>query len=112
MKINFRESIISSNFAKINFRESIISSNFAKIYFRELAILGIFTQTKVMLLRRKLGDNFRMFTDMTNYLFDTLIIWPIILYMSDLWGCLKLPSDGVSSFRFGHRKCALRIGTG
>ena len=43
-------------------------------------------------LRRKLGDGFRMFIDITKYLFDTLIR-PIILYMSDFWGCFKLPGN-------------------
>ena len=44
----------------------------------------------ITLLRRKLGVGFRMFPDTTEYLFDTLIK-PIILYMSDFWGCFKLP---------------------
>ena len=40
-------------------------------------------------LREKLGEGFRLFR---LYIFNSLIK-PIILYMSDFWGCLKLPSD-------------------
>ena len=41
-------------------------------------------------LRRKLGEIFRTYPVETTQLFDTLVK-PIILYMSDFWGCLRLP---------------------
>ena len=41
-------------------------------------------------LRRKLGENFRKYPNVTLHLFDALIK-PILIYMSDFWGCLKMP---------------------
>ena len=40
-------------------------------------------------LRNKMGEYFNRYPDVTLHLFDTLIK-PIILYMSDFWGCLPL----------------------
>ena len=43
-------------------------------------------------LRRKLGENFRKYPNVTLHLFDALIK-PILTYMSDFWGCLKMPKN-------------------
>ena len=43
-------------------------------------------------LRTKMGDLFRKHVSITIELFDTLIK-PILIYMSDFWGCLKLPKN-------------------
>ena len=43
-------------------------------------------------LRRKLGENFRKYPKVTLYLFDALVK-PILMYMSDFWGCLKMPKN-------------------
>ena len=43
-------------------------------------------------LRRKLGENFRKYPDITLYLFDALVK-PILTYISDFWGCLKMPKN-------------------
>ena len=43
-------------------------------------------------LRTKMGEYFRKYLDVTMHLFDVLIK-PIILYMSDFWGCLPLRKD-------------------
>lgn len=40
-------------------------------------------------LRRKLGNNFRKHFDISIFLFKALVM-PIILYLSDFWGCLKI----------------------
>ena len=46
----------------------------------------------LMQLRRKLGKNFRKYPEITIYLFETLVK-PVIMYMSDFWGCLKMPKN-------------------
>ena len=43
-------------------------------------------------LRRKLGLSFRKYFDISLYLFDALIK-PILMYMSDFWGCQKLQKN-------------------
>ena len=43
-------------------------------------------------LRKKLGENFRKYPEVTLYLFDALVK-PILMYMSDFWGCLKMPKN-------------------
>ena len=45
-----------------------------------------------MALKNKLGASFRDYLNDTTSLFDTLVK-PILLYGSDFWGCLKLPSN-------------------
>ena len=43
-------------------------------------------------LRRKLGENFKKYPEITFHLFDSLIK-PILMYLSDFWGCLKMPKN-------------------
>ena len=43
-------------------------------------------------LKKTMGTYFRLYPIVTLHLFDTLIK-PILLYNSDFWGCLKLPSN-------------------
>ena len=43
-------------------------------------------------LKNKMGQYFRLNTDTTLHLFDSLIK-PILLYNSDFWGCLKIPKN-------------------
>ena len=43
-------------------------------------------------LREKLGENFSKYPKVTLHLFDTLVK-PILMYMSDFWGCLKMPKN-------------------
>ena len=41
-------------------------------------------------IKTKLGIDFRKYIETTTYLYDALVK-PILLYVSDYWGCLKLP---------------------
>ena len=43
-------------------------------------------------LKNNMGRYFRLYPDVTLNLFDALIK-PILLYASDFWGCLKMPSN-------------------
>ena len=43
-------------------------------------------------LRARMGDSFKKHVDTSMKLFDALIK-PILIYMSDFWGCLKLPKN-------------------
>ena len=42
-------------------------------------------------LKNNMGHYFRLYPEVTLHLFDTLI--KPILYASDFWGCLKMPSN-------------------
>ena len=53
---------------------------------KDLKSRAIFALT---LLRSKMGEYFNKYPDITMHLFDSLIK-PIILYMSDFWGCLPM----------------------
>ena len=43
-------------------------------------------------LKSKMGQHFRVYPDISLQLLDSLIK-PILLYNSDFWGCLKMPSS-------------------
>ena len=43
-------------------------------------------------LKNNMGHYFRVYPEVTLHLFNTLIK-PILLYASDFWGCLKMPSN-------------------
>ena len=45
-------------------------------------------------LKNNMGHYFRLYPEMTLHLFDKLIK-PILLYASDFWGCLKMPSNNL-----------------
>ena len=43
-------------------------------------------------LKRKLGENFKKYPDIMMRFFNALVK-PIVLYMTDFWGCLKPPKN-------------------
>ena len=60
-------------------------------------------------IKNKMGEHFRINPSITIKLFNTLVR-PILTYMSELWGCLKMPkNDPISNFQMSFLKEILGV---
>ena len=60
-------------------------------------------------IKNKMGEHFRTNPSITIKLFNTLVR-PILTYMSELWGCLKMPkNDPISNFQMSFLKEILGV---